>query len=94
MAVLLSLIFTLVLLVIGFVVFCVPAAAAWVVLDRLTLTKLSTKFRWIIPCVLIPVTYILLVVSLVLWIARPAGVFEMAFEFSPTPDVTISSASH
>jgi len=93
MAALFSLIFTLVLLAIGFLFFCVPAAAVWLVFDRLALTQLSTIFRRVLPCVLIPLTYVALIVALVLWTTRPAGIFEMAFDFSPTSDVTISSAS-
>ncbi|MDB2685641.1 hypothetical protein N9Y42_00320 [Mariniblastus sp.] len=66
----------------------------WLVIDRLALSQLSKRVRIGLPLVLVPLTYVLLIVSLFLWFTRPAAVYEMAFGFPPASDVSITSSSH
>ena len=94
MAFLFSSIFTLVLLAIGFAIFCVPFGLMWLVVDGLALSRLSKNIRIALPLFVVPMTYILLIVSLFLWFTRPAAVYHMAFGLSPTADVSITSSSH
>ena len=94
MAFLFSLLFTLVLLAVGFVVFCVPTVLAWLLFDRLALARLNKGFRFTLPLVLVPLSYTFLIASLLMWFTRPAAVYEMAFGFSPAEDVSIISSSH
>ena len=94
MAVLLSLIFTLVLLVLGFMLFCIPSGLMWLVLDRFALSRLNRGVRFALPLVLLPLAYVVLTICLFFWFTRPAAVYEMAFGFPPTSDVSIISSSH
>ena len=94
MAFLFSALFTLVLLAIGFAIFCVAFGLMWLVVDGLALSRLSKNTRIALPLFVVPMTYVLLIVSLFLWFTRPAAVYHMAFGLSPTSDVSITSSSH
>ena len=94
MAVLFSLVFTLVLLAIGFAFFCIPCGLTWLAIDQLALSRLNKKTRIALPLVLMPLAYALLIILIALWLTRPAGVYKMAFGVSPASDVSITSSSH
>ena len=94
MAIFFSLAFTLALLVIGLILFCSLAIPTWLLLDRLVLTRLSKVLRIRLPLVLVPLAYALLSFCFFMWFTRPTALYEMAFSFSPTSDVTISASKH
>ena len=94
MAVLSSLLFTLILLAIDFGGFCLVAIPIWMIFDKLVLSRMRTGLRIVLPTVAIPIAYVAVILAIVLWLIRPAGIFEMAFGFSPPSTVTIISAHH
>lgn len=92
MAAISSLLFTLILFAIGFGGFCLVAIPMWMIFDKLVLSRMRTGLRILIPTVTISITYATIVLAIILWVTRPAGIFQMAFGFSPPPAVTIISA--